>query len=160
MNQADDPFAVADSPRSRSHYYRHVCGLPTLVDQATGRITMRAGSTGAVMMPADLAQRVKIELDRRNEGPCPIIGQPRAGVWIYLVRSDLRPILDPAVLARLWQARVVVIRDGDIALPSPAPDQRVSRTWIAPASTPFRPSGTTVLDCVRECLAVSKLRPS
>ncbi len=114
---------------------------------------MQAGQLiGAVMMPTQLAQRVKTSLDVRGVAPLSIIGHPRAGMWTYLVRADLRPITDPAVIAQLWHARVVVIRDGDIALPSPAPDSQVIRTWISPASSTFRPSGEVVIECARALL--------
>ncbi|MFC9872617.1 DNA-directed RNA polymerase subunit beta [Nocardia salmonicida] len=157
MTHAHTSAATQASPESRSLFYRKVCGLPSFVDPATGRIMMSAGSTGAVMMPADLAQRVKVELHRRNVGRCPIIGHPRAGAWSYLIRADMHPIGDPAVVAQLWSARVVVVRDGDIALPSPGPGQ-VARTWVVAATDPFRPSGTTVLACVRELLDAAKPR--
>ncbi|MFE9787700.1 hypothetical protein ACFYO7_20195 [Nocardia salmonicida] len=70
----------------------------------------------------------------------------------------MRPIGDPAALAELWRAHVVVIRDGNIMLPSPSPDRDAHRTWIVPATTPFRPSGTTVLACVRHVLDAAKPR--
>ncbi|MFD6392251.1 DNA-directed RNA polymerase subunit beta [Nocardia sp. NPDC060259] len=158
MTHAHTAADIGDSPQSRSLFYRKVCGLPTFVDPTTGRIMMSAGSTGAVMMPADLAQRVKIELHRRNVGPCPIIGHPRAGTWSYLVRADMEPIGDPAVVAQLWRAHVVVVRDGDITLPSPEPGHQLARTWVVAATTPFRPSGTTLLACVRELLDAAKPR--
>ncbi|WP_143876231.1 DNA-directed RNA polymerase subunit beta [Nocardia fluminea] len=124
-----------------------------MIDPATGRITMRAGLVGAVMMPTALAHRVKTILDVRGVAPLPIIGHPRATMWTFLVRGDIVPIGDPAQVARLWAARVVVIRDGDIALPSPAPDPLMVRTWISPAISAFRPSGAVVLECARQCLA-------
>ncbi|MGS2811553.1 hypothetical protein [Nocardia sp. MW-W600-9] len=71
---------------------------------------MKAGLVGAVMMPTELAQRVKTALDVRGVAPLPIIGHPCAGMRTFLVRSDIRPIGDPAVVAQLWQARVVVVR--------------------------------------------------
>ncbi|PKV76789.1 hypothetical protein ATK86_7192 [Nocardia fluminea] len=143
----------SETPRSRCEFYRRVCSLPTVIDPATGRITMRAGLVGAVMMPTALAHRVKTILDVRGVAPLPIIGHPRATMWTFLVRGDIVPIGDPAQVARLWAARVVVIRDGDIALPSPAPDPLMVRTWISPAISAFRPSGAVVLECARQCLA-------
>ncbi len=159
MTYAKIPASLQDSPLSRSMFYRRICSLPTFVDTVTGQIMMTAGSTGAVMMPTDLAQRVKVELHRRNVGPCPIIGHSRARAWSYLVRTgDMRPIGDPGALAELWRAHVVVIRDGNIVLPSPSPDHHAHRSWIVPATTPFRPSGTTVLACVRHVLDAAKPR--
>lgn len=151
INTRVQPFA--ESPRSRSEFYRRTCSLPTVVDPDTGRITMQAGRLiGAVMMPVQLAQRVKTSLDGRGVAPLSIIGHPRAGMWTYLVRADIRPIADPSVIAQLWHARVVVIREGDIALPSPVPDSQVIRTWISPATSPFRPSGEVVIECARALL--------
>ncbi|MFC8384395.1 DNA-directed RNA polymerase subunit beta [Nocardia sp. NPDC057272] len=146
------PTAYTETPRSRCEFYRHECSLPTVIDPDTGRITMKAGFVGAVMMPTELAQRVETALDVRGVAPLPIIGHPRAGMWTFLVRSDIRPIGDPAVVAHLWRARVVVIREGDIALPSPVPDALMARTWISPAISKFRPSGAVVLECARACL--------
>ncbi|MFD8100328.1 DNA-directed RNA polymerase subunit beta [Nocardia fluminea] len=146
------PTAYTETPRSRCEFYRRECSLPTVIDPETGRITMKAGFVGAVMMPTELAQRVKTALDVRGVAPLPIIGHPRAGMWTFLVRSDIRPIGDPAVVAQLWRARVVVIREGDIALPSPVPDALMARTWISPAISKFRPSRAVVLECVRACL--------
>ena len=157
MTQAKSP-AFAETPRSRCEFYRRVCSLPAVIDPATGRITMRAGFVGAVMMPADLAQRVKSTLDFRGLAPLTIIGHPRARMWTFLVRSDIRPIGDPADVARLWKARVVVIRDGDIALPSPSPDALMVRTWVSPAISKFRPSGAVILESVRACLSRSSPR--
>ena len=159
MTYAKSLAFVQDSPLSRSMFYRRICSLPTFVDTVSGQIMMTAGSTGAVMMPTEIAQRVKNELQRRNVGPCPIIGHPRARAWSYLIRtSDLRPIGDPGAVAELWRARVVVVRDGTIVLPTPSPDHHALRTWIVPATTPFRPSGSTVLACVRHVLDAAKPR--
>ncbi|WP_327109667.1 DNA-directed RNA polymerase subunit beta [Nocardia sp. NBC_01730] len=144
--------AYAETPRSRCEFYRHECSLPTVVDPNTGRITMKAGFVGAVMMPIYLAQRVRTALDVRGVAPLPIIGHPRSNMWTFLVRSDIRPNGDPAEVARLWRARVVVIREGDIALPSPVLDALMARTWISPAISKFRPSGTVVLECALACL--------
>jgi hypothetical protein len=73
-------------------------------------------------------------------------------------RADIRPIGDPVEVARLWKARVVVIREGDIALPSPMPDHLMVRTWVSPATSAFRPSGAVVLECARACLAGQQQR--
>lgn len=150
MRQPVPPYA--ETPRSRCEFYRRVCSLPTVIDPVTGRITMRAGLVGAVMMPTALAQQVKTSLDVRGVAPLPVIGHPRAGMWTFLVRADIRPIGDPEDVARLWKARVVVIREGDIALPSPVPDALMVRTWISPAISAFRPSGAVVVECALGCL--------
>lgn len=153
MTRTSPPVSsYAETPRSRCDFYRRMCSLPAVIDPQTGRITMRAGFVGAVMMPTGLAQQVKTVLDNRGVAPLPIIGQPRADMWTFLVRSDIRPIGDPVEVARLWRARIVVIRDGDIALPSPAPDPQMVRIWISPAISAFRPSGSVVIECARACL--------
>ncbi|MFD6221210.1 DNA-directed RNA polymerase subunit beta [Nocardia asteroides] len=155
MTQTSAPVhPYYETPRTRSEFYRSICSLPTVVDPVTGRITMRAGLVDAVMMPTGLAQQVKTVLDTRGVAPLSIIGHPRADMWTFLVRTDIRPIGDPADVARLWEARVVVIREGDIALPSPAPDPLMIRTWVSPATSAFRPSGAVVIAC-----ALSILRP-
>ncbi|MBF6207274.1 DNA-directed RNA polymerase subunit beta [Streptomyces gardneri] len=142
-----------ESPHSRSEFYRRMCSLPTVVDPQTGRITMKTGSlVGAVMMPTGLAQQVKNSLDLRGVAPLSIIGHPRAEMWTFLVRADMQPIADPGVTAQLWHARVVVIRDGYIALPSPVPDPLMIRTWISPATGTVRPSGEMVIECARAFL--------
>ncbi|MGQ4600323.1 DNA-directed RNA polymerase subunit beta [Nocardia sp. R6R-6] len=154
MTQTSPPAQTYyETPRTRCEFYRRICSLPTVVDPATGRITMQAGLVGAVMMPTELARRVKTSLDIRGVAPLSIIGHPRADMWTFLVRADMRPIGAPAVIAQLWRARVVVIRDGDIALPSPVSDPLMVRTWISPATGVFRPSGAVVIECARACLS-------
>ncbi|TDP28234.1 hypothetical protein [Nocardia ignorata] len=156
MTQTSAPVhPYYETPRARCEFYRSICSLPTVVDPDTGRITMRAGLVGAVMMPTGLGQRVKSSLDFRGLAPLSIIGHPRADMWTFLVRADIRSIGDPAEVARLWKARVVVIRDGDIALPSPVPDPLMVRNWISPATSAFRPSGAVVI-----ATTLSILRPA
>lgn len=152
MTQTSTPRAWTESPHSRCQFYRSMCSLPTVVDPTTGRITMRAGFVGAVMMPTELGQRVKTSLDLRGVAPLSIVAHPRAEMWTFLVRTDIRPIGDPAEVARLWKARVVVIRDGDIALPSPVADPLMVRTWVSPATSAFRPSGAVVIECALSIL--------
>lgn len=152
MTQTGAPTAWTESPHSRCQFYRSVCSLPTVIDPETGRITMRAGLIGAVMMPTELAQRVKTSLDLRGVAPLSIVGHPRAEMWTFLARTDIRPLGDPDDVARLWKERVVVIRDGDIALPSPVPDPLMVRTWVSPATSAFRPSGAVVIACALSIL--------
>lgn len=154
MTQTSPPAtAFAETPRTRAEFYRRLCALPAVVDPTTGRITMEAGLVKAIMMPTELAQRVRTSLDVRGVSPLSIIGHPRSNMWTFLVRSDIRPIGDPEVVAQLWRARVVVIREGDIALPSPATDPDLIRTWVSPATGVFRPSGAVVIQCVLACLS-------
>ncbi|UGT53972.1 DNA-directed RNA polymerase subunit beta [Nocardia asteroides] len=151
-NTSSSAMAYSETARSRCEFYRRVCSLPTVVDPVTGRITMRAGLIGAVMMPTALAHHVRTALDVRGVAPLPIIGHPRADMWTFIVRADIQPIGDPAEVARLWKARVVVVRDGDIALPSPVSDPLMVRTWVSPAISAFRPSGAVVIACAQACL--------
>lgn len=154
MTQTIPPAATfAETPQSRAEFYKTICALPVVVDPSTGRITMPTGLVKAIMMPIPLAERVKTSLDLRGIAPLSIIGHPRAGMWTFLARSDIRPIGDPAVVAQLWRARVLVIHDGDIALPSPASDPGLIRTWVSPATGVFRPSGAVVIQCALACLS-------
>lgn len=158
MTQTGPPAsAYAETPSERCHFYRRDCALAAAPDPVTGRITVRAGMVGAVMMPIDLAQQVKTLLDLRGVAPLSIIGHPRSGMWTFLVRPDIGPIGDPAEVERLWIARVVVIRDGEIALPSPVPDPLMIRTWVSPATSAFRPSGAVVVECARSILRPAQL---
>lgn len=158
MTHNGSSAAYAETPRSRCEFYRRVCSLPTVADPCTGRITMRAGLVGAVMVPSSLAHHVKTLLDQRGVAPLPIIGHPHASMWTFLVRADIRPIGDPVEVARLRDARVVVIREGEIALPSPAPENDMVRTWVSPAISAFRPSGAVVLECARNSILRQYLR--
>ncbi|MGW0323965.1 hypothetical protein [Nocardia sp. NPDC003183] len=69
-------MAYTETPRSRCEFYRHECSLPTVIDPDTGRITMKAGFVGAVMMPTELAHRVKTALDVRGVAPCRSLATP------------------------------------------------------------------------------------
>ncbi|MFE5476229.1 DNA-directed RNA polymerase subunit beta [Nocardia sp. NPDC056541] len=153
MTQTSQPASTfTETPPSRCEFYKSVCCLPAVVDPRTGRIAMGAGLIGAVMMPTALARCVKTSLDVRGVAPLSIIGHPRADMWTFLVRADTRPIGDPDEVTRLWEARVVVIRDGEIALPSPMPDPLMVRTWVSPATSVFRPSGAVVIECAQSIL--------
>ncbi|MFD4432975.1 hypothetical protein, partial [Nocardia sp. NPDC058497] len=156
MTQTSLPAgAFAETPWTRCEFYRRMCSLPAVVDPGTGR--NNAGRlVGAVMMPTGLAQRVKTSLDVRGVAPLPIIGHPRTDMWTFLVRADIRPIGDPDDVARLWTARVMVIREGDIALPSPVPDPLMVRTWVSPAISAFRPSGAVVIECAQSILRATR----
>ncbi|MFF0546021.1 DNA-directed RNA polymerase subunit beta [Nocardia thailandica] len=158
MDSSNPVVVGVDSPQSRCEFYRRVCDLPAVVDVGTGQITFRAGALGAVIMPVALGQQVRAAVDRKAQGPYPIIGQPRAGAWTFLVRSDLREAPAPAVRAQLWRARVAVITEGDIGLPSPASETRPVRIWVAPATTPFRLSGTDVLAVTRAAITATEAR--
>ncbi|WP_216905436.1 hypothetical protein [Nocardia noduli] len=100
---------TADTPRSRCEYYRQMCHLPATVDPNTGRISVRAGLLWAIQLPAELAQMVKMDLDRRQHGGGPVISHPREAQWTFLIRSDI-----PAQVAArdtvLWRSRVKILR--------------------------------------------------
>ncbi|WP_405181541.1 DNA-directed RNA polymerase subunit beta [Nocardia sp. NBC_01377] len=141
-----------DTPSTRCEYYRRVCHLPAHVDPTTGCIRVRAGLVWAVQLPAELAQIVKMDLDRCQHGGGPVISHPRQAQWTFLTRSDI-----PARIAvrdlPLWRDQVKILRDGaDIMLPSPSDRGPFYRAWITPAHSAFRPSGLAVLDSIRVCL--------
>ncbi|MET7767517.1 DNA-directed RNA polymerase subunit beta [Nocardia sp. NPDC005366] len=143
---------TADTPRSRCAYYRQMCHLPATVDPNTGRISVRAGLVWAIQLPSELAQMVKMDLDRRQHGGGPVISHPREAQWTFLIRSDI-PAQVAARDTTLWRSRVKILRDGaDIMLPSPSDQGHFYRAWITPAHSSFRPSGLAVLDSIRVCL--------
>ncbi|WP_054815109.1 hypothetical protein [Nocardia arizonensis] len=140
------PLGFADTPRARCDYYRKVCELPAVVDPRHGGITFRAGLVWGLMMPSELGQRVKFELERGGRGGGPIVSHPRSGTWCFLVRSDI-PTARLAGFAALFRRGIQLVGDGGlIALPSPTDTDPGYRAWITPAHSPFRPSGVSVLD--------------
>lgn len=139
---------TADTPRSRCEYYRNVCQLPAVIDPNTGRITLRIGTVSAVLMPSDLGQHVKINLDRRKLGGGPIISHPRSHTWIFLARPDIPTRPQPTNI-RLWNSHATILETGaEIALPSPTDRGLTYRAWITPAHTLFRPSGRALLESI------------
>ncbi|WP_405179217.1 DNA-directed RNA polymerase subunit beta [Nocardia sp. NBC_01377] len=143
---------TADTPASRCEYYRRICHLPATVEPGTGRISVRAGLVWAIQLPAELAQMVKMDLDRRQHGGGPIISHPREGQWTFLTCSDI-PARIAARDVPLWRNRVTILNDGaEIMLPSPSDRGLFYRAWITPAHSTFRPSGLAVLDSIRVCL--------
>ncbi|MGN2639047.1 DNA-directed RNA polymerase subunit beta [Nocardia takedensis] len=143
----------ADTVQSRCQYYRSVYDLPAVVDAKTGLISFRAGLVSALEMSSQVAQAVKIDLDRRLRGGGPIISHPRNARWMFLVRSDI-----PAQIVErdesLWRDRVRLLTGGEqIALPSPAACGVFYRAWIHAAHSPFRPSGLVVAESVRSVLS-------
>ncbi|MBH0780521.1 DNA-directed RNA polymerase subunit beta [Nocardia bovistercoris] len=118
----------------------------------TGAIKVRTGLVWAIEIGSEIAQLVKVDLDRRNQGGGPIICHPRQAVWVFLVRSDIpAPVIDRE--SRLWAGRVKVLEHGhQVALPSPEARGVFYRGWITATHSPYRPSGLAVLDSVRTVL--------
>lgn len=140
----------ADTPRARCEYYRKVCHLPAVLEPRHGGITFRAGFVWGLMMPSELGQRVKVELERAGGGG-PIVAHPRSGTWTYLVRSDI-PAARMDDFHALFRRGIRLIAEGGvIALPSPADTDPTYRAWITAAHSPFRPSGLAVLDATGRC---------
>ncbi len=60
------PTGAADTPESRSDYYRQQCGLPVTA-KSCGHIIAKATPTlAAFTMPAELGRLVKTEMNARN----------------------------------------------------------------------------------------------
>lgn len=135
----------ADTVRSRCEYYRSVYHLPAVADPASGLIGFAAGMVWAVEMPSELAQAVKIDMDRRRVGGGPIISHPRSTRWTFLVRSDIpAPARENESLSRRG---IQVLAGGEqIGLPSPAECGVFYRAWINAPNSPYRPSGAAVLE--------------
>ncbi|WP_327109981.1 DNA-directed RNA polymerase subunit beta [Nocardia sp. NBC_01730] len=144
----------ADTPRSRCAFYRKVCQLPTVVDPDSGQITMRAGLVWGVMMPVELGQVVKVDMERRQLGGGPIVSHPRSRTWTFLTRSDIVQKLRENIDAELFRHRVTLIGTGGrIGLPSPTDRGVAYRAWITAAYSPFRPSGAAVVESIRAVIA-------
>ncbi|WP_051030256.1 hypothetical protein [Nocardia takedensis] len=157
VHRGEGASTGSDTPFWRCHYYRTVCGLPAEVDPKSGLITFRAGPVWALEMPSQIAQTVKIDLDRRRLGGGPIISHPRNARWTFLIDSDIPTRL----LERdhqLWGDRIRLLTQGEqISLPSPTDCGVFNRTWITATHTPHRPSGTTVIESLRRVLHTMRM---
>ncbi|WP_329405460.1 DNA-directed RNA polymerase subunit beta [Nocardia vinacea] len=145
----------ADTPQTRCEFYRRTCELPAQVDPTSGRITMRANLIWGLMMPSVLAQQVKrrLEVDQRGVGP--IVLHPRSNTWTFIVRSDV-PL---NAFNGLYKHQVQVINaGGEIALPSPAPQGGLTRSWIIPPNATYRPSGFEVVNALRAVVGLGGAR--
>ncbi|MGW4366123.1 DNA-directed RNA polymerase subunit beta [Nocardia takedensis] len=148
-----ESVGFADTPRARCEYYRKVCGLPAVLDPRHGGITFRAGFVWGLMMPSELGNRVRLDLERHGDGGGPIVSHPRSATWTFLMRSDI-PATRLPEFGALPRAGVRLIREGGvIALPSPADSDPVYRAWITAAHSAFRPSGMVVLEAANRCVA-------
>lgn len=143
------PFG--DTPYTRCIFYRRVCDLPATIDPPEiGRIVMRADHVWALMMPAHLGQRVRVDLRNRGAACGPVISHLRSNRWSFLVRPDLPD--ETPLFAELFRIDVSVVRTGGtIALPSPTDWGARFRRWIQPPRCAFRPSGRTVIESIRSC---------
>ena len=141
----------ADTVRSRCEYYRSVYHLPAVADSTSGVIGFATGMVWAVEMASELAQSVKIDMDRRRVGGGPIISHPRSARWTFLVRSDIPvPTRGDDSLARNG---IRVLSGGEqVELPSPAECGVFYRAWINAPSSPYRPSGAAVLESTHRVL--------
>ncbi|MGW4365473.1 DNA-directed RNA polymerase subunit beta [Nocardia takedensis] len=139
----------ADTVRSRCEYYRSVYHLPAVADPTSGLIGFRTGMVWAVEMPAELAQSVKLDLDRRLLGGGPIISHPRSARWTFLVRSDI-PAQTRDDKEALWRNGIHLMTGGEqVALPTPMGCGVFYRAWINAPRSPFRFSGVAVVESAR-----------
>lgn len=142
---------IGDTPTTRCVYYRQVCGLPAYIDPPLSqRIAFRAGSTGAVTMPAALGDAVRRRLCARRSTLGPIIWHPLSSRWTYLVRPDV-PDDDTELFRDLFKWNVSIVRIGTIALPSMTAEPGSIRRWVHLPCNDFRPSCAVVVDAIRAC---------
>lgn len=151
-------IAFGDTPLSRCHYYRQVCGLPAIVDPPQiGRIVVRTGMVWGITMPAILGQHVKVWMQDQGHELGPILSHPRSKRWTFIIRPDLPD--DVPLFAEMFRLNVSIIRYGGmIALPSPADRGTKFRAWITHPYTAFRPSGCVVVAAIRHCVAAKLAR--
>ncbi|MGN2641026.1 hypothetical protein ACTD5D_33630 [Nocardia takedensis] len=140
--------SAGDTAASRCAYYRHQCGLPTILDPDTGRIRLRATSAiSAVILPIGLATDVRALLDRDAPRCGPIVALLNADCWMFLVTGRPPQNRDPTEQLR---HRIRHLDPGsEIALPSPRDEQNQRRIWVtSPHLAP--PSTIAVLDAARD----------
>lgn len=144
--------AAADTPESRTTYYRQQCGLPVTV-QPGGHIVAKAGATfAAFTMPVELGDLVRAEMTARNVPRGPIVAHVRARRWTFLVDWDSGLDTGVSLDAEMMRSNVMVVRaGGEIAFPSPV-SSSIQREWIVNPNSPYRPSAGTVLEVIRHCV--------
>ncbi|ATL70256.1 DNA-directed RNA polymerase subunit beta [Nocardia terpenica] len=151
---ADRHTVSADTPMSRSDYYRRQCGLRVAV-RPGGHIVAKAaiGEFGGFTMPIGLGALVKARMKARNIDWGPIVAHPRARRWTFLVDWDSTLAAGPSLDAELMRANVTVVRaGGEIALPSPAPGS-IQREWVINPNSAYRPGASVVLGVIRYCFS-------
>ncbi|WP_327145254.1 DNA-directed RNA polymerase subunit beta [Nocardia sp. NBC_01327] len=146
------PTGTADTPQSRSAYYRQQCGLPVTV-RPGGHIVAKADSDLAgFTMPVELGELVKAEMRTRNVPWGPIVAHVRARRWMFLVDWETRDDIGVSLDSEMMRSNVSVVRPGgEIAFPSPAPSS-IQREWIVNPNSRHRPSAGTVLEVIRHCV--------
>ncbi|ATL72553.1 DNA-directed RNA polymerase subunit beta (plasmid) [Nocardia terpenica] len=150
------PSIPADTLTSRCEYYRRTCELDAHVQPELQAIIVIANSSlGSITMPAELAARVRLHLQRQGERLGPVISHPRSSRWTFLVRPDIPD--DAATFARLFRMQIAVSRTGtQIALPSPVRRHSGFRCWSQAPTGAYRPSGVVVLAAVDACAVPSR----
>ncbi|MGW4366187.1 hypothetical protein ACWEKT_11120 [Nocardia takedensis] len=122
-----------------------------MADSTSGVIGFATGMVWAVEMPSELAQSVKIDMDRRRVGGGPIISHPRSARWTFLVRSDIAA--PEATDESLSRRGIQVLAGGEqVGLPSPAECGVFYRAWVNAPTSPYRPSGAAVLESAHRVL--------
>lgn len=145
------PALLTDTAESRCRFYRQVCGLAAGIKPETGRISVQAGSVGAITMPARLGQSVKARMQTRKCVVGPIVSHPRSQRWTFLIRPDLPD--EVRLFSELFRLNVTVARLGaEIALPSPARIDAAFRVWVEPPRDTVWPSGMVVVEAIRACV--------
>ncbi|WP_280224292.1 DNA-directed RNA polymerase subunit beta [Nocardia farcinica] len=148
---------LGDTSTSRCQFYRRVCALPAVVRPDRGQIVFRAGSVGAITMPAVLGSQVRIHLTGRNHSAGGVISHPRSKRWTFLICPDVPD--EVSLFCELFRCNVTLACVGaEIALPAPRAADDAFRVWVDEPTNPFRPSGMTVIESVRACAAMGSGR--
>ncbi|WP_433655054.1 DNA-directed RNA polymerase subunit beta [Nocardia sp. CA-128927] len=139
---------------SACRFYVVTCGLPAVVRPDLGRIVFRAGTVGAITMPAHIGARVRVCIEERPGWAWPIVSHPRSKRWTFLVGPNL-PSDDVALFAEMFRHNVSIAPMGaEVALPSPLRSDELScREWVCQPRDGFRPPGTAVVEAIRCCLS-------
>ncbi|WP_019925520.1 hypothetical protein [Nocardia sp. BMG111209] len=145
------PTLPVDTLTTRTEFYRSVGGLDAHIRPELQAIIVPASSTlGAIMMPAELAARVRLHMQKQGIRSGPIISHPRSSRWTFLVRPDMD--IDVQTYAGMFRIQVTVARPGtEIALPSPIRRHQQFRCWTQPPTDRYRPSGSVALAAIDAC---------
>lgn len=121
-------------------YYTEFCGIPAVLRRSGGLIVVRAGTVGAIVVPAPVATRLR----RRLRLAAPVVIDRDSGSWTFLTG----PV---ATHLRYWghikdaldrRGATMVAEGAEVPLPSPTDP---SRCWYgAPPNDRYRPSPASI----------------
>ncbi|MFC9433680.1 hypothetical protein [Nocardia sp. NPDC057030] len=117
-------------------------GFDTAVDEHD-HILLRTGATDGILMPAELAERVEVELIRRDMA-APIIVNTRTDLWMLLTQGASHADRSVAKFGALYRYRATMTTAGAlITLPGPGDEVRY---WHAKPVGHRRPSFNGLAD--------------